>query len=86
MRVTFLTPRPQARCIENQNRAGQIEEEMRKSFEKNMARLEAGLKETMPGSNANTKIIEAMAKPWRGWQDHLPFCRSRRVGRINEHR
>ena len=43
------------------NRAAQIEQEMRQSFEIAKARLESGLKDLLPGSNAHVKVVTAIA-------------------------
>jgi hypothetical protein len=50
------------------NRAAEIEAEMREAFERNMGRLETGLKETQPGSNAHRNLVEAIAKLERDYR------------------
>ena len=50
------------------NRAAQIEAEMRQSFETAKARLESGLKDLMPGSNAHRQIVIAIANLERDYR------------------
>jgi hypothetical protein len=50
------------------SRAAQIEREMRLSFETAKSRLESGLKDLMPGSNAHVKVVTAIADLERAYR------------------